>query len=335
MTTSDSTISDIAARAKVSKSTVSRVLNSSATVSPAKKKAVLHAMKALGYQPNVFARSLAGGRSMTIGIVTQNIGSPFYDAIAQGAIASLGGTGVTPIFVDGQWQHSTELEVIRTLLTRKVDGLLLIGGDVSPSELNGLKDQLPTVVVARQLPRWGKQCIAIDNVDAGYRATQYLLREGHRQIACIRGNRDHADAIDRYRGYVQALTEAGIPSNRSLVFQGDFSGQAGMMAVHSFIKRGVHFSAIVAASDMVAFGARLALYRHGYRVPDDISIVGFDDQAEAALMTPPLTTMRQPAREMGAVAAKALLRLITGKEPAEPPLLRAELQVRESVARHD
>ena len=334
MNTPQSTIEDIAARACVSKSTVSRVLNDSATVSRDKKAAVLEAMKALGYQPNVFARTLAGGRSMTVGIVTQYIGSPFYDGIAQGAIEGLGGTGVTPIFVDGRWEQGTEQEVIRTLLGRKVDGMLLIGGDVPVAELNSLKERLPTVVAARRLPGWDNQCISIDNVAAGYRATHYLLRHGHRQIVCIRGNKDHQDAIDRYRGYVKALEEAGIPINRKLVYQGDFTGQAGMMAVNSLVARGVHFSAIVAASDAVAFGARLALHRHGYRVPDDVSLIGFDDQEEAAWMTPPLTTMRQPAREMGAAAARALLSLIAGKDPPEPPQMSAELQVRETVARH-
>jgi len=271
---------------------------------------------------------------MTVGILTQYIGSPFYDGIAQGAIEGVGGTGVTPIFVDGRWEQGTELEVIRTLLGRKVDGLLLIGGDVPVAELNKLKDLLPTVVVARRLAGWGRQCIAIDNVDASYRATQYLIRHGHRQIVCIRGNKDHQDAIDRYRGYVKALEEAEIPVNRKLVYQGDFTGQSGMMAVNSLVARGIHFSAIVAANDAVAFGARLALHRHGYRVPDDVSLIGFDDQDEAAWQTPPLTTIHQPAQEMGAAAARALLSLIAGKEPPEPPQLCAELQVRETVARH-
>lgn len=334
MTTPDTTIEDIATRAQVSKSTVSRVLNSSATVSQDKRQAVLQAMKDLGYRPNVFARSLAGGRSMTVGIVTQIIGSPFYDTIAQGAIEGLGGTGITPIVVDGRWEQTTELEVIRTLLGRRVDGLLLIGGDVLVSELNKLKSRLPTVVVARRLSGWGRQCVSIDNVDAGYRATRYLIRQGHRRIVCIRGNKEHQDAVDRYTGYVRALREAGLPVDRKIIYQGEFSGQAGIMAIDSLVSRGVHFSAVFAANDAVAFGARLALFRHGYRVPDDVSLVGFDDQAESAWMTPPLTTMRQPAREMGTVAVKALLSVIDGNEPPQPPPLQAELLVRETVTRH-
>ncbi len=332
MQNSETTIQDIADRAKVSKSTVSRVLNNSSAVHQDKRSAVLEAMKVLGFEPNVFARSLAGGQSMTIGILTQNIGSPFYDSVAQGVIEGLAGTGYSPIFVDGQWQQSTETEVIRTLLGRKVDGLVLIGGKVPVSELNQLRDRLPTIVVARQLAGWENQCIFVDNVEAGYQATRHLIDLGHRNIALVRGIKDHPDAIQRFEGYSKALADAGIEFDSELIYQGDFTAQSGVVAVNSLLARGTHFSAIFAANDMVAFGARLALHRHGIRVPEDVSIIGFDDQAEAAFMTPPLTTMRQPAVEMGTAAASALVKLICG-ESFELPKLTVELQQRESVAR--
>lgn len=332
MQTNGTTIQDIAELANVSKSTVSRVLNNTSAVNDEKRRAVLEAMKTLKFEPNVFARSLAGGRSMTVGIVTQNIGSPFYDAIAQGVIQGLAGTGYSPIFVDGQWQQSTESEVIRTLLGRKVDGIVLIGGDVPAAELDELREQLPTIVVGRELQGWESQCIFVDNVDAGYRATRHLIDFGHRDIALVRGIKHQQDAIRRYEGYVQALAEAGIDYNPDLVYQGDFSGGAGVLAVNSLLSRGVHFTAVFAANDMSAFGARLALSRHGIRVPEDVSLIGFDDQAEAAFMTPPLTTMRQPAVEMGAAGAMALVHLIRG-ETYQLPEFSVQLQPRESVSR--
>ena len=332
MQKSETTIQDIAEHANVSKSTVSRVLNNSTAVNQDKRSAVLKAMKTLGFQPNVVARSLAGGRSMTVGIVTQNIGSPFYDAVSQGVIAGLSGTNYSPIFVDGQWQESTESEVIRTLLGRRVDGLVLIGGRAPVEELNDLREQLPTIVVARQLSGWNHQCIYVDNVDAGYRATKHLIEYGHRNIALIHGIKEHSDAIQRFEGYCKALAESGIELDPDLVYQGDFTAQSGVLAVNSLIHRGVHFSAIFAANDMVAFGARLALSRHGIRVPEEVSLIGFDDQAEAAFMTPPLTTMRQPASEMGIAAAKALVKLIHN-EKHHISRLPVELQCRESVAR--
>ena len=332
MPKSETTIQDIANHANVSKSTVSRVINNSSAVNQDKRTAVLKAMKTLGFEPNVVAQSLAGGRSMTIGILTQNIGSPFYDSVAQGVIERLAGTSYSPIFVDGQWQKSTESEVIRTLLGRRVDGLVLIGGDVPVRELNELRERLPTIVVARELVGWENQCIHVDNVDAGYRATKHLTNFGHRDIALLRGIKEHPDAIQRFEGYSKALSEANIELDPDLVYQGDFTAQSGVMAINSLINRGTHFSAVFAANDMVAFGARLALFRHGIRVPEEVSLIGFDDQAEAAFATPPLTTMRQPASEMGMAAAAALLKLI-GKEPYQLPKLEVELKHRESVAR--
>ena len=332
MVNSRTTIQDIAEHANVSKATVSRVLNNSSVVNEDKRQAVLDAMQTLGFKPNVFARGLASGQSMTIGVLTQNIGSPYYDTITQGVIQGLHGTGYSPIIVDGQWKQNTETEVIQTLLGRKVDGLILVGGDVPEKELNELREQIPTIIVGRNLPDWGNQCICIGNFDAAYEATKFLIDSGHRDIAIIRGIKTHPDAIERFEGYAKALADAGIQLDDDLVCEGSFSGSSGVVAINSLLSRGKHFTAVFAANDMVAFGARLALHRKGIRVPDDVSLVGFDDQAESSFMVPPLTSVRQPAAEMGSAAAEAVVSLIKG-ESFELPELAAELQVRESVIR--
>tara|TARA_R110002049_G_scaffold27321_2_gene94268 strand:- start:487959 stop:488966 length:1008 start_codon:yes stop_codon:yes gene_type:complete len=326
------TIQDIADRANVSKATVSRVLNNSSAVNEDKRQAVLDAMQLLGFKPNVFARGLASGQSMTIGVLTQNIGSPFYDTITQGIIQGLEGTGYSPIIVDGEWTRNKETEVIQTLLGRKVDGLILVGGDVPVKELGALRDQIPTVVVGRDIEGWGNQCVYIGNFDAAYEATKFLIDFGHRDIAIIRGIQSHPDAIDRFNGYSKALSDHGIELDPELVCEGSFSGSSGVLAINSLLSRGKHFTAVFAANDMVAFGARLALYRKGIRVPEDVSLIGFDDQAESSFMVPPLTSVRQPAAEMGSAAAKAILSVIKG-EPIELPALVAELKVRESVVK--
>ena len=325
------TIQDIAKHANVSKSTVSRVLNASSVVNTETREAVEQAMAALNYRPNVLAQNLANGRSMTIGIVTQNIGSPFYDSVAQGVIEGLANTGYSPIFVDGQWHKNTEIEVIQTLIGRQVDGLVLIGGDIQAAEVDQLKTRLPIILVARQLPGWECQSVCVDNELAGYEATKHLIEHGHRSIALIHGIKEQPDAVNRLEGYKRALHESNIKFDSNLVFQADFSAQSGVMAVTSLITRGVNFTAIFAENDMMAMGARLGLSRYGFRVTDDISVVGFDDQAEAAFMTPPLTTMRQPAVQMGKSAAAALLHSIRG-EQFYIPLLPIALQQRESVA---
>ncbi len=326
------TILDIAKAANVSKSTVSRVLNGTASVASAKKRAVLEATNRLGFKPNVVARSLARGRSMTIGVLTQIIGSPFYDTIAQGVIAGLSGSGYSPIFVDGQWQQDEEVVGIRALLGRQVDGLVLIGGDVPAEEILDLCGDLPTVIAARQLPDKFHNCVFMDNVDGGFQATKHLIEHGHRDIAIIKGLAHHADALDRFAGYRKALEEAGIPLRDELVLDGDFSAESGVAAVEQLHDRGVRFSAIFAANDIMAFGARLALSRFEIDVPSQVSLVGFDNQMESAYTTPPLTTMHQPAREMGAEATKAVLAMIKG-EPFETRRYGGRLVARESVSR--
>ena len=326
------TIDDIAKRANVSKSTVSRVLNGSAVVNQQKQDAVHQAVIDLDYTPNMFAQGLASGKSMTLGILTQKICSPFYAAIAQGVIEGLAGSGYTPLFVDGGWDHEREAVAIEALISRKVDGLLIVGGVIAASELQFYEKQMPLIVVARDINGLERRCVSVNNKQIGYMATKHLLEQRHTQIAFIHGIEGHPDAQDRFAGHLEALQEAGISRSDELIYQGDFSGHAGLKAVNYLLNQGISFSAIVAANDMVALGSRLALYRRGIRVPDDVSIIGCDDQAEAAFMTPPLTTIRQPSYEMGVVASKSLLSSISN-EDYEWSELAPELQIRESVKR--
>ena len=326
------TIEDIAKRANVSKSTVSRVLNGSAVVNHQKQAAVHQAVIDLNYTPNMFAQGLASGKSMTLGILTQNIGSPFYDSVARGVIEGLAGSGYSPTVIDRRWEQTRDAASIETLISRKVDGILIVGGDMSASELQSYKKQLPIIVAAREVEGFEGQCVSVDNKKIGYLATKHLLEQRHTRIAFIHGIESHPDAQNRFAGHLEALEEAGISRSDELVYQGDFSGHAGLMAVNYLLDHGIGFSAIVAANDMVAFGARLALYRRSIGVPDDVSIIGCDDQAEAAFMTPPLTTMRQPSYEMGVVASRALLSLISNEDYGWSELA-PELQIRESVKR--
>ena len=326
------TISDIAALANVSKSTVSRVINGTTPVNKEKHDAVLAAMKQMNFQPNVFAQGLASGNSMTIGVLTQNIGSPIYDAISQGILQSLSETSYSPIFADGQWNSDVGHAAVETLLSRKVDGLIVIGSVLERDELERVNSFLPTVVAGRDIEGWENQCLFIDNEQAGYDATRHLIELGHRRIAHIAGIKDHQDSVRRMAGYLRALTEANIEIDEDLICEGNFDGNSGVMAITNLLNRGKTFSAIFSANDMTAFGARLALYRHGLRVPEDVSIIGFDDQAEAAFATPPLTTVRQPAQEIGHAVTSALLKLIGGKK-FEMPKMPTKVIVRESTQR--
>lgn len=330
------TIVEIAEKAGVSASTVSRVLRDSVGVSEEKRTAVMQAVRELNYRPNIFAQSLASGQSMTIGVLTQNFGSPFYDGILQGVLLGMEDTDYWPLFADGRWQPAIEEEALEQLLDRRVDGIIIVGGQTPEETLQKIAAKSPLVVVARNLVNLHDQCLYLDNFQAGYQATRYLLDMGHRDIAHITAPVVYQNFVDdvhrRYLGYQQALRDVGIEPDPRLMVEGNLQQQSGVLAVEMLLARGRPFSAIFAANDQMAFGARLALYRRGIRVPADVSLIGFDDESSAAYMVPPLTTIRQPSIQMGQKAAEAILALINNKTP-DLPLFQGELVVRESVAR--
>ena len=331
------TIEDIAHMANVSPSTVSRVLRGTTGVSDKKQKDVMDAVIELDYRPNIFAQSLASGQSMTIGVLTQNFGSPFYDGILRGILEGLEDTNYWPLFVDGRWQEKFEQRALNMLLDRQVDGIIVLGGQTPEAVLCEIAQQKPLIVVARKLESLQDHSIYVNNFEAAYRAVSYLIERGHRDIAHITADMNYSTAVDdifeRYRGYKQTLLDADIEPDPRLLVEGNLQQQSGVLAVEMLLGRGRVFSAIFAANDQMAFGARLALYRRGIRVPDEVSLVGFDDETSAAFMIPPLTTCRQPAVEMGQAAAKAILELIAEKSP-EMKVFDAELIIRESVTRH-
>lgn len=289
-------------------------------------------MKELKFEPNIFARGLASGQSKTIGVMTQNIGSPFYDSISQGILASLAATDYSPIFADGRWRAETGLAAVKTLLGRMVDGIIIVGSRLRETELETVKERAPTLVVGREIEGWKNRCLFLDNEKAGYEATKHLIDLGHQRIVHISGIKDHQDAIRRKAGYDRAIKEAGLTLDPDLVAAGEFDGESGVNAIESLLEKGIKFTAVFAANDMMAFGARLALYRRGIAVPEDVSIIGFDDQAESAFFAPPLTTVMQPANEMGVAAAEAMIKLIAD-EDYQFPKLETKVVVRESTAK--
>lgn len=331
------TIEDIARHANVSISTVSRVLRNSSSVSSEKRDAVLYAVDKLDYRPNIFAQSLASGQSMTIGVITQNFGSPFYDGILLGILQGLELSDYSPIFADGRWDLQVEKQAIQMFIDRRADGLVLVGGQLPESFIQEVNNKMPVIVVARDLQALKNNCIYADNFKAGYALTRYLLDQGHRNIAHITAKMHYQESVNdiyqRYEGYVQALLDAGLEPDPQLVVEGDLMQHSGVLAVEMLLAQRRPFSAIFCANDQMAFGARLALYRRGIRVPEEVSLVGFDDETTAAYMVPPLTTVRQPAVDMGLAAATAVLDLIN-KQPVSTQVFESQLMLRESVQRH-
>lgn len=326
------TVTEVAKLAGVSVSTVSRILNGSARVADDKREAVEKAIEELNFKPNLLAQSLKRGSSMTIGVLVQAVESPFFNETLRGIEDTLSGTGYAALIVSGHWNASEEAERIRLLIARRADGLILLSGHLDDEEVLAFSEHLPIVAAGRQLEAPRAASLRLDNVEGGLLATRHLLSLGHTRIAHISGPADHIDAIERLSGYRMALEEAGLAFDPGLVVQGDFRETGGLLAVNQLLARGLPFSALFAANDQTAFGARLALYRKGIRVPEDISLIGYDDLPGSSFTTPPLTTIRQPVYEMGRQAAIALLALIGGQDAALE-LPRLELVIRETTQR--
>ena len=324
------TIHDIARKAGVSPSTVSRVLNSTTPVAEAKRQAVTTAIQQLDYRPNLIAQGLARGTSTIIGVLTQDIGSPFYGELLRGIEYGFRGSRYHPIFADGNWQQAEEYNALNILRSRQPEALIILGGLMPDAEMLAAAQEFPLIIIGRSVPSLEEYCVLVDNFQGAYRATQYLIEMGHQRIAHITGIRSHQDTLDRQAGYEQALRDANLPINPDLIVEGTFQEQSGLLAVETLLMRANPFTALFAANDQMAYGARLALYRRGIRVPEDVSLIGFDDLPSSAYTTPPLTTVRQPTFEMGMSAAKATLNLID-QRPWPLPQLTPDLVIREST----
>lgn len=309
------TLDMVAQRAGVSPSTVSRILNGTAVVSDDKKHAVDAAIAELGFVPNPVARGLAGGRTLSIGVVTQAIDSPFYGAALRGIEDVLDPAGYSPLFVSGHWDADKEARCIEVLRSRRVDGMIVLTGRLSDQALKTCAKSLPVVVTGRALKAPGLYALNFDNFEGGKLATQHLIALGHTRIAFIAGAPGHPDSEERMRGYLSALQSAGIAHNPALTLSGEYHEGSGLSAVNLLIKGNLPFTAIFAANDQMANGAALGLYRSGMRVPQDVSLVGFDDLPMSSYATPPLTTVHHPSQELGRLAALAMLELLAGKKP--------------------
>jgi LacI family transcriptional regulator len=258
---------------------------------------------------------------MMVGVLVQDIGSPFFARMVDGVEQGLDRGAYRPMLTTTHWRTENQADEVRSLqllLERRVDGVIVLGGHIADEDLRAIATQIPLVVVARRIPGLESQCVYIDNEGGAYRATRYLLGLGHTRIAHIAGTAGHPDATDRLAGYRRALADAGLAIDERLIVDGQFEEESGVAGVEELLTRGERFTAIFAANDQTAYGAMLALFNHGYRIPQDVSLVGFDDQFLSAYTLPPLTTVRQPSIEMGRAAAEGLVRLLEGKEPMLP-----------------
>ncbi|MBE3576322.1 MAG: LacI family DNA-binding transcriptional regulator [Limnochordales bacterium] len=332
------TIKDIARELGVAHSTVSRAIHDDPRISRETKQRVLEAVARLGYRPNAAARGLVSRRMQAVGLVIPGVADMFYGRIVDGVdrAAYEAGFGLSLYLTHGERRR--ELDALAQVSERRVDGLIVMARRIPKKVLLDLARQdIPLVLLEPQVLGLGIDSVRVDNRDGAYKAVRYLLDLGHRRIGFIAGPKGQRESQERWQGYRQALAEAGLSYQPELVQPGDYTEAGGASAVQRWLQLppARRPTAIFASNDRSAIGAVTALQAAGVPVPQEISVMGYDDITAAAYSRPAITTMRQPIEEMGATAARLLIdRLVKRREFGyQEVLLKAELVVRESTAR--
>jgi LacI family transcriptional regulator len=326
------TISAIAREAGVSVPTVSRVLNGRSDVSPGTRERVEELLSRHGYRRRPASTRVSAN---LIDLVFNDLDSPWAVEIIRGVeeVAHASGFGTV---VSAVHRHSTHMrQWLQNLRARATDGVILVASDLAPplhAELRRLN--MPVVVVdPAGVPSMDVPTIGATNWTGGRLATEYLLSLGHRRIGFIAGPTSLLCSRARLDGYRAALEASGVPVDDSLIYQGDFYHESGFAGGTALLDMDKSPTAIFASSDQMALGVYEAVRQRGLRVPNDVSVVGFDDLPEVRWSSPPLTTIRQPLAEMGLLAARTVLRLAQGEKIESPRVeLATELVVRDSAA---
>lgn len=328
------TIKQVSELAGVSLATVSRVINDTDQVKPATRAKVEDAMKKLGYRPNFIAQSLASNKSNTVGYVVPELHGSFFGDMLSGSELLLKKAKKHLFIAAGHSNEEDEISAIESLLGRRCDALILHLEAVSNDYLINLaNDNVDFVIVNRYIPEIADRCISLDNVKGGYIATQTLIRYGHRDIAYISGSLWKSDAADRLSGHKQALQDAGIPYNRTRVFEGNFQASSGYEGMLSFLNSGKAPTAVACANDEMAYGAADAIRERGLSIPEDISLVGFDNIEFSRFSHPKLSTVNYPTRAIGETAANWILSRIYGQGPFDAThIFVPEMISRDSIA---
>lgn len=325
---------DVAELAGVSVTTVSHVINQSRPVSDELRSRVLNAMAELGYQPNTLARSLRRGKTHTIGIIIPDSANPFFAEVARGIEDTSFEHGYSVILCNTDNDLERESLYTGVLVEKQVDGILFVAAGLSAENIQTLQKRgMPLVIVDRQVSGVEVDSVLTDNLQGGLLATRHLIGIGHKRIGCIVGPSDLTPSAARITGYQQALSEIGVSYDEALIVKGDFQYESGFEAANQLLSMDVPPTAIFAFNDLMAVGALSNALERGLVVPDDLSLVGFDDVRPALYANPPLTTVRQPKHEIGVLATQMLLERML--EPTLPPrtrVLDTTLTIRQSTA---
>ncbi|MDE1329501.1 substrate-binding domain-containing protein [Vibrio aestuarianus] len=328
------TMKDIARLAGVSTSTVSHVMNKSRFVSEDIAERVNKAAQDLNYAPSALARSLKMNRTRTIGMLVTTSTNPFFGEVVKGVERSCYHKGYNLILCNTEGDNERMKASINTLLQKRVDGLLLMCSTLEGERIE-VFDRYPDIPVV--VMDWGPMLFASDKIQdnslsGGYIATNYLIECGHKEIGCITGPLIRHQAQMRYEGYKRAVLEAGLEINPQWIVESDFECEGGYEAFNRMLEKGPLPSSIFVSNDMMAMGVLNAAHEKGIRIPEDVSIMGYDDIHIARFMSPALTTVHQPKYRLGKVAVETLLKKLE-KETLEPQVVQLDptLVVRKSV----
>ncbi|MGE5620078.1 MAG: LacI family DNA-binding transcriptional regulator [Sphingomonadaceae bacterium] len=328
------TIQDVAARAGVSITTVSRVLNDTGyPMRPETRRRVIEAIEALDFRPSPLARGLLGKSTSTIGLIIPDISNPYYPLLSRGVEDVASEHGYTVIFCNTDRNLAKLRSYLEVLREKQADGIIFAGGGIETDGEHLTPDEIGDRVVLIGRHRWPLPSVQIDNTRAAYEATSHLIALGHRRIAYLGGPTALTSARDRMKGYRQAMLElVGAGPWETLIREGDFGFESGYQAILSLLSQAVgqRPTAIFAANDQMALGVLAAARDLGTAVPEELAVVGFDDIPAGRYVRPSLTTVALPTYEMGASAARLLLQLLAGDTTEQTILLPTQLVVRQS-----
>jgi LacI family transcriptional regulator len=329
-------IKDVADEAGVSTMTVSRVINKPEVVSLETRERVQQTIRRLGFRPNAIARSLKVQRTFALGLVTVDLTDSFFTNVSAGAEGEARRQGYHLVLSSTERNIHDEPDFVRMLAEQQVDGILIIRDAIEVQNdplIRLLNIGIPIVTTGYHIPHPTLEIVDVDNVDGGYIACRYLLEHGHREIAMVTGPIYHKSVKDRSEGYRRALTNFGVDYKSSLVCEGNWTSSSGYTTTRDLLERKPPFTAVFVQSDEMAIGAYRAIFNAGLKIPDDISVIGYDDLPIGEYIAPPLTTIHQPVRKIGELAVQMLIRKIHGESSLDGSIiLKTRLVERDSVS---